>query len=105
MSIQDKCIARAALSELSDEIIKNANLQYYDNRLVLARIIKIKEDGKIELSLRESIIKYGYNLSLESLKMGLTVQGVVTGYRKDKKALVTIQGCKYHGTLSLQDHV
>ncbi len=31
------------------------------------RITKIKDDGKIEVSLRDSVIQHGYNLDLDKM--------------------------------------
>lgn len=49
--------------EFSDDVLKNPKEHFYHNRLVIGRIIKIQKDGKIDISLRESIIKYGYKYS------------------------------------------
>ena len=50
----------------------------------LARIIEIKDDRKIEVSLRESVVKEGYYIVKESIKQGLIVKGNVFAYKGDK---------------------
>lgn len=55
--------------------------------MVIARVVKVKEDGKVDVSLRESVILYGYSLDITKLKTGLTVEGIVTEHKKGKAVL------------------
>ena len=68
IKIHNSTTIRAAVSELSDEHLANPSKELYANRLVLGRIISTKADGKIDASLRESVIKYGTSLNLDTLK-------------------------------------
>jgi len=103
IKIAAETIVRAKLSELSDELLENSELEFYRNKLVIGRIIKIHEDGKLEASLRESIVKFGFPLELETLNEGLIVQGFVEGFDKSDKALIRIKGCRYLGSLNIKD--
>ena len=94
--------ARAKLSELSDENITNFELKFYRNRLVIGRILNILPDQKIEVSLRESVVKYGFPLELDKISKGITVEGVVCGYTGEK-ALIKIKGCRFLGSLNVND--
>ena len=59
---------------------------------------------KIDGSLRESVVKYGYPLNDEILEcgIGLTVKGIVTGYVKGK-ALVRLESSKLTGIIALRE--
>lgn len=70
VKIAQDLAVRAQLNELSDGYVAEPKSQFYKNKLVIARIIKIKEDGKIDISLRESVIKFGYSLSLDDFNLG-----------------------------------
>lgn len=91
-------IARARISEISDHIIDDPSFIYYPNRLIIARITNILPDNKIDISLKESVVKYGFSLNVENLKIGHTIEGIIVNYVKDK-ALVSIKGCRFLGTL------
>jgi predicted RNA-binding protein with RPS1 domain len=84
--------------------LQNPRQTFPANRLVIGRIIKKQEDGKIDASLKESVIKYGYSLTLDTLEFGLTVDGCVTGYLKGK-AVVSISGCRFRGLLKIEDYL
>jgi len=64
--------------------------------------VSIKEDGKIDASLKESVVLHGFDLNLESLAVGMILTGVVNSYLKGK-ASVTIEGCRFRGTIALKD--
>ena len=105
IKIDRNTTARAKLTELTDENINDTTsyeLKFYKNRLVLGRIINILPDQKIEVSIRESVVKYGFPLEIDKLTVGLIVDGWVIGYAKDK-ALIRMKGCKYMGSLNIYD--
>lgn len=52
----------------------------------------------LEGSLRKSILKHGYCVNRDTLRVGLTVAGYVFGYTKNS-AIVAISGCKERGVL------
>jgi len=54
-------------------------------------------------SLRESVVLYGYQLNFDTLRVGLTVSGFVSGYTKGN-AIVSLQACKYRGIIAPQNH-
>ena len=87
IKIGENTTVRAALNELSDSYISKPTAVFHHNKIVLGRITQIKDNCKIEVSLRESIIKYGYNLDLDKMKVGMTVEGVVSGYIKGKASI------------------
>lgn len=100
---------RVEISELSDDRVVDMHKQFYENKLVFGRLIAEKHkpnDPNLKLfdgSLRESVVKYGYQLNFDTLKVGLTVEGKVTGYTKGN-ALISLDGCKYRGIMSLQNY-
>lgn len=87
---------------MSDEHIPKPQGHFSKNKLVVGRIISIREDGKIESSLRESVIKHGFSMDETKLKSGLTVYGTVVGHYQGK-ASVSIRGCKYRASLDKDD--
>lgn len=78
-------VVKASLSELADSVADtNYATLFYPFKLVLARIIEVKADNKIEVSLRESVVKEGYYLGKENVKQGLVVKGNVFAYKGDQ---------------------
>ncbi|EAR99985.1 S1 RNA-binding domain protein (macronuclear) [Tetrahymena thermophila SB210] len=102
IKIGQDTVVRASLNELSDEHIAKPQTHFYQNKLVVGRIIQIKEDGKIEASLRESVIKYGYSMDDSKLQVGATVYGTVVGHYQGR-ASVSIRGCKFRASLDKDD--
>lgn len=80
IKIGQDTVVRCGQNELSDEHIAKPANHFYKNKLVVGRIIQIKEDGKIDASLRESVIKHGFSMDESKLKVGLTVHGTVVGH-------------------------
>lgn len=86
---------RVDLGELSDDKVPDANKQFYDHKLVFGRLMAEKTKANepnlklFDASLRVSVIKYGYQLNFDTMKVGLTVNGRVTGYTKGN-ALVSL---------------
>jgi transcriptional accessory protein Tex/SPT6 len=70
---------RVEISELSDSKVIDLHKQFPENKLVFGRLIteKIKPNNpNIKLfdgSLRESVVKYGYQLNFDTLHKGMTV--------------------------------
>ena len=96
---------------MSDHYIQNKEQVFTPNKVVLCRlinsktIVKGKESSvRIDGSLRESVVKYGYPLNDEILEtgVGLTVKGIVTGYAKGK-ALVRLDSSKFTAIIALKD--
>lgn len=56
----------------------------------------------INLILFLGVIKYGFAIQLPQLKEGSIIDGVVTGFFKDK-AIINIIGCKESGMIGLND--
>ncbi|EGR29983.1 programmed cell death 11, putative [Ichthyophthirius multifiliis] len=102
VNISYNTIIRVGLQELSDDYLEKPQISFYKNKLVVGRITDIKQDGKIEGSLRDSIVKFGFSLNENKIKQGMTVKGVVVGHYQGK-ASVAIQGCKFRGSLDKDD--
>lgn len=97
--------ARAKLTELSDNILEEKSrleVIFHKNRLVIGRILSILPDNKIDVSLRESVVKYGFPLNSDTIKQAAKVLGQVVGY-KGEQAIVRIKGSKLTGILALKD--
>lgn len=83
--------------------------RFPENKLVVGRLLteKIKPNNPsvrlFDGSLRESVVIYGYQLNFDTLKVGVTVSGTVTGYTKGN-AIVGLKACKYRGIISPQNH-
>ena len=95
-------MVRAGVNELSDEHIAKPQNELPKNKLVVGRIISVREDGKIEASLRNSVIKHGFSMDDSKLKAGVTVHGTVVGHYQGR-ASVQIRGCKYRASLDKDD--
>lgn len=101
---------RVERSEYSDHFLAHPEQVFTPNKLVLCRLINIKSRNgesasfQIDASLRESVVKFGYPLNDEILEtgVGLTVNGIVTGYVKGK-ALVRLESSKFTGIIALKD--
>jgi ribosomal protein S1 len=65
------------LSDLSHKHISHPEIEFYPGKLVLCRIVNIRNNGFLDISLKELIVKFGIELGLEELKVGKTVKGVV----------------------------
>lgn len=65
---------------MSDDHISKPQTEFTKNKLVVGRIISIREDGKIEASFRHSVIKHGFSMDESKLKAGVTVHGTVVGH-------------------------
>jgi len=53
----------------------------------VGRIISVREDGKIEASLRNSVIKHGFSMDDSKLKAGVTVHGTVVGHYQGRASI------------------
>jgi len=70
IQIGHQVCGRASLSDLSHQTISHPEVEFYTGRLVLGRIVNIKLNGKIDLSLKKFIVKYGVKYSYDSLRAG-----------------------------------
>lgn len=105
IKIAKDVVARAKLNELCENITEEKTrleVLFCKNRLVIGRILAILPDNKIEVSLRESVVKYGFPLNLDTLKPSMKIQGQVVGYRGEQ-AIIRIKGSKLQGSLALKD--
>ena len=109
VSLSSQYDIRVELSELSDEKVVDVHQRFPENKLVMGRLLtqKIKPNNPtvrlFDGSLRESVVLYGYQFNFDTLKIGLTVGGFVSGYTKGN-AIVGLQACKYRGIISPQNH-
>jgi hypothetical protein len=93
------------MCELSDKYIADKTTHYPINKLILCRLIneKVKPNDPskhlFDASARESVVKAGYSINEETLMVGLTVTGEVTGYSKGK-ALVRLDSSMFTGIMS-----
>lgn len=94
---------RASHKELSDVNLLNPSSTFFENKLVIARILAIREDGKIDITLRENPVKYGYLVDDSVLKPGLIVRAVVSGFTKSVTAILSIIGSKHTATLKPEE--
>ncbi|KAG9416819.1 hypothetical protein AC1031_001209 [Aphanomyces cochlioides] len=76
--LQRSVTARVLLRDLSDDFVKEPAAKFPPGTLVAGRVTK-SEDGKIEMSLKASVVTEGGagQVTLESLKVGQTVKGTI----------------------------
>jgi ribosomal protein S1 len=101
VNIAQGSVARAATHELSDEFIESPELFFTPNKLIIARVKEVRADGKIDITMKESVVRSGYKYELEKLNTGVTVTGTVIAFYKGK-ASVQLHSCKYRALLSLK---
>ena len=86
IKVSYKLTVRASLRELTDVEIVNPVAIYKQNDLVLFRVISIVESQKgqelykqkyVNVSLRESIVKFGFGVALKDLKVGQPCQAII----------------------------
>ncbi len=98
IKVSPKLTVRASLRELTDKEMPNPLSMYKANDLVLFRITSAVENKKkvgdklINVSLRESIIKYGLTLSLRDLKPGQVRPCIVRKRESPSHLWVQIKG-------------
>ena len=57
----------------------------------------------IDISLKEFTVKYGLSLTLDKLRVGMTIRGVVKSHGNNS-AFVYIKKSRFIGRLSFKDH-
>ncbi|KAI5963281.1 RRP5 [Candida pseudojiufengensis] len=80
ISLGRSIFALARVSDLSDSYLKDWKKYFKINQLVTGKIINCKEEGRILITLKESLIngKLNYLKSFEDLKIGEIYEGIVT---------------------------
>ena len=61
----DNTVGRATLSDLSHKHISHPEIEFYPGKLVLCRIVNIRNNGFLDISLKELIVKFGIELGLD----------------------------------------
>ena len=93
---------RATHKELADSELQNPSAVFFKNRLVIGRVLSVREDGKFDVTLREQGVKYGYKLDESKLKVGLLIKGIVSSHFKNS-AVIALPGCRYSGILRSEE--
>ena len=104
-----KATVRASLAELSDTAAVNPTALYKVNDPVLFRVISVTEPKKqktegmaqknVNVSLKESIVKYGLDISIKNLKPGTIVQCIIRKKEEGNKLWVQIKGSSLLGVV------
>jgi len=106
IKVSHKLTVRASLHELTDLDIVNPLALYKPNNLVMFRITSIVEPKKnakpgqkyINVSMRESIIKYGLSIQLRDLKAGQQCQAIIKKIESEQ-VWVQIKGSTLNGVV------